>query len=96
MEMLEKSITRYQNRVITAAEVIEELIGIAKKIKEIDKIPEEMGLTDYEYAFYTAIADNESARELMQKDTLRELAVTLYEQVKKNDFRSLGFNPFFI
>ncbi len=84
MEMLEKSITRYQNRVITAAEVIEELIGLAKKIKEMDKIPEEMGLTDYEYAFYTAIADNESARELMQKDTLRELAIVLYEQVKKN------------
>jgi len=84
MEMLENSIKRYQNKIITAAEVIEELIDLAKKIKETDKIPEEMGLTDYEYAFYTAIADNESARELMGKETLRELAVVLYEQVKKN------------
>ena len=84
MEMLENSIKRYQNKIITAAEVIEELIGLAKKIKEMDKIPEEMGLSDYEYAFYTAIANNESARELMQKETLRELAVVLYEQVKKN------------
>lgn len=84
MEMLENSIKRYQNKIITAAEVIEELIELAKKIKETDKIPEEMGLTDYEYAFYTAIADNESARELMGKETLRELAVVLYEQVKKN------------
>jgi len=83
-EMLENSIKRYQNKIITAAEVIEELIELAKKIKEADKIPEEMGLTDYEYAFYTAIADNESARELMGKETLRELAVVLYEQVKKN------------
>ena len=84
MEMLENSIKRYQNKIITAAEVIEELIELAKKIKEMDKIPEEMGLSDYEYAFYTAIADNESARELMGKETLRELAVVLYEQVKKN------------
>jgi len=84
MEMLENSIKRYQNKIITAAEVIEELIELAKKIKETDKIPEEMGLTDYEYAFYTAIANNESARELMRKETLRELAVVLYEQVKKN------------
>ncbi|MBP8674784.1 MAG: type I restriction endonuclease subunit R [Acetomicrobium sp.] len=84
MEMLENSIKRYQNKIITAAEVIEELIELAKKIKETDKIPEEMGLTNYEYAFYTAIADNESARELMGKETLRELAVVLYEQVKKN------------
>jgi type I restriction enzyme R subunit len=83
-EMLENSIKRYQNKIITAAEVIEELIELAKKIKEADKIPEEMGLTDYEYAFYTAIADNKSARELMGKDALRELAVVLYEQVKKN------------
>lgn len=84
MEMLENSIKRYQNKIITAAEVIEELIELAKKIKETDKIAEEMGLTDYEYAFYTAIADNESARELMGKETLRELAVVLYEQLKKN------------
>ena len=84
MEMLENSIKRYQNKIITAAEVIEELIELAKKINETDKIPEEMGLTDYEYAFYTAIADNKSARELMGKETLRELAVVLYEKVKKN------------
>jgi type I restriction enzyme R subunit len=84
MEMLESSIKRYHNKVITAAEVIEELIEISKEIKKIDKEPKEMGLSDYEYAFYTAIADNESARELMQKDELRELAVVLFEKVKQN------------
>jgi type I restriction enzyme R subunit len=43
-----------------------------------------LGLTPYEYAFYTAVADNDSARELMQKDKLCELAVVLWEQVKAN------------
>lgn len=43
-----------------------------------------MGLTDFEYAFYTAVADNESARELMQQDKLRELAVVLTETIRNN------------
>lgn len=84
MGMLEDSIKRYHNKVITAVEVIDELIKLSKEIKQMDKEPKEMGLSDYEYAFYTAIADNKSARELMQKETLRELAVVLYERVKQN------------
>lgn len=84
MEMLEDSIKKYHNKVVTAVEVIEELIQLSKNIIEMDKEPKEMGLSDYEYAFYTAIADNKSARELMQKETLRELAVVLFEKVKKN------------
>ncbi|KKG06553.1 DEAD/DEAH box helicase [Methanosarcina mazei] len=84
MEMLENSITRYHNKVLTAAEVIEELIKLSKEIKRMDKEPQEMGLSEFEYAFYTAIADNESAREVMQKEKLRELAVVLFEKVKQN------------
>jgi len=84
MEMLEDSIKKYHNKVITAVEVIEELIELSKEIKKMDKEPQEMGLSEYEYAFYTAIADNKSARELMQKETLWELAVVLYEKVKQN------------
>jgi type I restriction enzyme R subunit len=84
MEMLKDSIKKYHNKVITAVEVIEELIELSKEIKKMDKEPQEMGLSEYEYAFYTAIADNKSARELMQKETLRELAVLLYEKVKQN------------
>lgn len=84
MEMLEDSIKRYHNKVITAAEVIDELIKLGKTIKEIDKEPEEMGLSAFEYSFYTAVADNESARELMEKDKLRELAIVLYERVRQN------------
>ncbi|HDH51128.1 MAG TPA: DUF3387 domain-containing protein, partial [Nitrospirae bacterium] len=84
MEMLEKSITKYHNKIITAAEVIEELIQLSKEIQEMDKEPQAMGLSDFEYAFYTAIAYNNSARELMEKDKLRELAIVLFEKVKAN------------
>jgi len=45
---------------------------------------EELNLTEYEYAFYSAVADNDSARELMQKEILRELAVVLTESIRKN------------
>ena len=84
MEMLENSIRKYHNKIITAAEFIDELIGISSVIKQSDKEPQELGLTAYEYAFYTAVADNDSARELMQKDKLRELAIVLFERVKQN------------
>ncbi|MGB3459738.1 MAG: HsdR family type I site-specific deoxyribonuclease [Halobacteriota archaeon] len=84
MAMLEDSIKKYHNKVITAAEVIGELIELSKEIKRMDKEPQEMDLSEFEYAFYTAIADNESARELMQKEKLRELAVVLFEKVKQN------------
>ena len=84
MEQLEELIRKYNNKIITAAEVIEELIGLAKDIKESDKEPQELGLTDFEFAFYTAVADNKSARELMGKEKLKELAIVLYDRVKKN------------
>ena len=84
MEMLEASIKKYHNKILTAAEVIEELIKLSKEIHKMDKEPAEMGLSDFEYAFYTAIANNESAREVMEKDKLRELAVVLFEKVKAN------------
>ncbi len=84
MEMLENSIKKYHNKILTAAEVIEELIELSKEIQKMDKEPQEMGMSDFEYAFYTAIANNDSARELMEKDKLRELAVVLFEKVKAN------------
>jgi len=84
MEMLDRSINRYHNKVITAAEVIEELIKLSKTIVEKDEDAKKMGLSTYEYAFYTAVANNESAKELMGKDKLRELAVVLTETIRKN------------
>lgn len=84
MEMLDRSITRYHNKVITAAEVIDELIKLSKTIVEKDEDAKKMGLSTYEYAFYSAVANNESAKELMGKDKLRELAVVLTETIRKN------------
>lgn len=84
LDLLENAIRRYNNKIISAAEVIEELIKLSKEIQEMDKEPEEMGLSEFEYAFYTAVANNESARELMQVDKLRELAIVLTERVRAN------------
>lgn len=84
MEMLETSIKKYQNKILTAAEVIEELIKISKEIVASDDNAKNMGLTDFEYAFYTAVANNDSARELMQHEQLRELAVVLTQRVREN------------
>jgi len=84
MEMLENSIKKYHNKIITAAEVIEELIKLSKEIHKLDEEPKAMGLTDFEYAFYCAIANNDSAKEVMEKDVLRELAVVLTERVRAN------------
>lgn len=84
MEMLENSIKKYHVKILTAAEVIEELIALSKEIQQMDTEPKEMGLSDYEYAFYTAIANNDSAKEIMEKEKLRELAVVLFQKVKEN------------
>ena len=84
MEMLERALKRYHNKAITSAEVIEELIGLAKDIQDMDAEAEEMDMSDFEYAFYSAVANNQSARELMQQDKLRELAVVLTERVRAN------------
>lgn len=84
MEMLESSIKRYHNKILTAAEVMDELIRLSKEIVSMDSEAKNMGLTDFEYAFYTAVANNDSAKELMQQDKLRELAVILTERVKAN------------
>ncbi len=84
MEMLENSIKKYQNKIITAAEVIEELIELANSIKNKDKEDKDTGLTNEELAFYYAIAENESAKEVLGNDVLRKLAVYLSEVVKNN------------
>jgi len=84
MEMLENSIKKYHNKIITAVEVIDELMKLAKDIHKMDDEPKEMGLTDFEYAFYTAVANNDSAKELMEKEILRELAVVLTQRVREN------------
>jgi type I restriction enzyme R subunit len=84
LEMLETSIQKYHNKVLTAAEVIDELIKLSKEIVATDNEAKRMGLSDFEYAFYTAVANNDSAKALMQQDKLRELAVVLTETIRQN------------
>lgn len=83
-EMLENSIKKYHNKILTAAEVMDELIKLSKEIVNMDSEAKKLGLTDFEYAFYTAVANNDSAKQLMQQDKLRALAVILTERVKQN------------
>ena len=84
MEMLQNSIKRYQNKIITAAELMDELIKVSKEIIQGDSEAERLKLNPLEFAFYTAVANNDSAKELMQQDKLRELAVVLLKRVREN------------
>lgn len=81
-ESLESILTQYTNRAITTAQVIDELIGLAREIRESVKRGEESGLREDEIAFYDALADNESAREVLQDDTLRLIARELSDRIK--------------
>lgn len=84
LDMLDAAIRKYQNKILTAAEVMDELIKLSKEIVAADDEAKQLGLSPFEYAFYTAVAHNDSARELMQKDQLRELAVVLTQRVREN------------
>lgn len=83
-EMLEESVRKYQNRAIEAAQVIEELIKIAKDMRAAQSRGEKLGLTDDEVAFYDALADNASAREVLGDDKLQMLAQELVDRVKRS------------
>jgi len=84
MEMLEQSIRKYHNKILTAAEVLEELINLSKEVVSVKEGPQKSGLTEYEYYFYKAVANNDSAKQLMQHEKLRELAVVLTETIRQN------------
>lgn len=73
---------RYHANALTTAAVLEELIGLAKDIKEARRRGEESGLNDEEIAFYDALAENESARELMGDPSLRVIAHELVQSVE--------------
>ncbi len=83
-EMLEQSIRKYQNRAIEAAAVIEELIGIARDMREAQERGEKLGLNDDELAFYDALETNDSAVQVLGDDTLRSIAQELVKQVRAN------------
>ena len=83
-EMLEQSLRRYQNRAIEAAQVIEELIGLAKELREANARGEKLGLSDDELAFYDALGTNDSAVQVLGDVTLRAIARELVEMVRGN------------
>ncbi len=83
-EMLEQAVKNYQNNLITSAQVIEELITLAKDIKEADRKGEDLGLDFREYAFYTALEVNDSAVALLGDEVLRSIARELVDTVRKN------------
>ena len=82
--LLEQAIHRYQNRAIEAAQVIEELIALAKEMKKADARGKELGLSDDEIAFYDALETNDSAVQVLGDDTLRTIAHELVGAVRAN------------
>ena len=83
-EMLEHTLRRYQNRAIEAAQVIEELIQLAREMREAASRGERLGLTDDELAFYDALETNDSAVQVLGDETLRAIARELVETVRSN------------
>jgi type I restriction enzyme, R subunit len=83
-EMLEATIRRYQNRAIEAAQVIEELIQLAKEMRAANARGEALGLTEEELAFYDALETNDSAVKVLGDETLRGIARELVATVRNN------------
>ena len=83
-EMLESALRKYQNRMLTAAQVINELIEVAKEIRSDEARTKELNLSDNEVAFYDALAMNQSAVEVLGNETLRGLAKILVQRVREN------------
>ncbi len=83
-EMLEQTLRRYQNRAVEAAQVIEELIQLAREMRAANARGDELGLSEDELAFYDALETNDSAVKVLGDDTLRDIARELVETVRGN------------
>ena len=83
-EMLEQTLRKYQNRAIEAAQVIEELIQLARDLREANARGEKLGLEEDELAFYDALETNDSAVQVLGDETLRTIARELVETVRNN------------
>ena len=84
VEMLERTLRRYQNRAVEAAQVIEELIQLAREMREANARGEKLGLKEDELAFYDALETNDSAVQVLGDATLRDIARELVETVRGN------------
>jgi len=83
-EMLESTIKKYQNNLLTTAQVIDELIKLAQDIRESDKRGESLNLSEDELAFYDALANNESAKDVLGDKQLAIIAVEVFKSIKGN------------
>ena len=83
-QMLEQTLRRYQNRAVEAAQVIEELIQLARELRKANARGEELGLSEDELAFYDALETNDSAVQVLGDETLRTIAQELVETVRNN------------
>ena len=82
--MLEKTIHKYQNNLLGSAQIIEELIKIAKEIRDTEQRGKALDLNEDELAFYDALSNNESAREVLGDKQLAVIAMEVLRSVKKN------------
>jgi type I restriction enzyme, R subunit len=82
--LLEQTVRKYQNRAIETAQVIEELIGLAKDLRQAEQRGEQLGLSEDELAFYDALETNDSAVKVLGEPTLRDIARELADTVRKN------------
>jgi type I restriction enzyme, R subunit len=83
-EMLENAMNKYQNNLLTTAQVIEELIKLAKNIRESNKRGDELKLNEDELAFYDALANNESAKQVLGDKQLAVIAIEVFKSIKGN------------
>ena len=83
-DLLEQAVRKYQNRAIETAQVIEELIQLAKDMRAADARGEQLGLSDDELAFYDALETNDSAVKVLGDYTLKTIARELVATVRKN------------
>jgi len=82
MDMLDKTIKRYTNRSVEAAQVIEELIELARKVREEKNRGKQQNMTDDEIAFYDALGVNDSAVQILGNETLRKIATELTRMIR--------------
>jgi len=83
-EMIEKAVKTYQNNLITSAQILDEMIQLAKELKAADRRGQDMGLDYREYAFYSALEVNDSSVAVLGDEILRHIARELVETIKKN------------
>lgn len=81
-EKMTEILLNYQNKLINATKVIEELIELSKELIKQDKDKKELGLSEYEFAFYSVLVENKSVEEVMKKETLLELSKAVFLEIK--------------